>query len=90
MPYSVLEIPKYSFTIPESIDFLTLCKNSIGKSFWLHPKDGYGKMGVGTQSRLEIKVMVSVGSYRKQQKLESLVTCKRKIFKTLRRGIVGP
>lgn len=47
-------------------------------------------MGAGAQSRLEIKVRVSVGSYRKQQKLESLVTCKRKIFRTLRRGIAGP
>lgn len=48
------------------------------------------KMGTGTQSRLEIKVMVSVGSYGKQQKLESLVTCKRKIFRILGMGIAGP
>ena len=47
-------------------------------------------MGAGTQVRLKIKVMVSVTSYRKQERLKSLVPGKRKASGTLRKGDAGP
>lgn len=76
---------------PESIS-LHYAKTAFGKNFGPTLK-AFKRMSVENgsryQGRLEIKVMVSASSYRKQRTPASLIGCKRKIFGTPRREMLG-